>query len=292
MKKEKEAKISYFAAHITTIVSVTMLLLIVGVTAMLGVAARRAVREVKESHKVSIIMCDTVTDDSARSLAATLKKEKYAKTVKVITKAEALADWNAATGDDLEAIAGTNPLSPEIEINITEEHASKAALGNISKKLGKMAGVEEVVLPDGDTLSAMDNFFERAFLVLGIAALALILISFVLINNTVMLTIYSRRFTIHTMQLVGATNGFIRSPFVKNNLLSGVIAAALASLILGATIFFVSRSEMPDILRYIDWPAIGIIFAGLFAAGMLMCGLAAWIATNRYLRKEYDDLFK
>lgn len=292
MKKRKEAKISYFAAHITTIVSVTLLLILVGLIAMLGVAARRTVTEVKESQQVSVIMSDSISDNDARELATQLKKEPFAKTIRVITKAEALADWNATTGDDLEAIAGTNPLSPEIEMTLTELSTSPASLAKIKKQLTATQGVEEVVIPDSETIKSMDNFFERAFLILGLTAIAMILISFVLINNTVMLTIYSRRFTIHTMQLVGASNGFIRRPFVNNNLLSGVISAAIASLLLSGAIFFVTRTEYPELASYIDWEIAAIIFAGLFVIGMLMCGISACIATSRYLRKDYDDLFK
>lgn len=127
---------------------------------------------------------------------------------------------------------------------------------------------------------------------MGVIALALIIISFVLINNTVHLTIYAKRFTIHTMQLVGATNGFIRRPFIKNNLLAGLISSAVACVLLSGVVFYVSDSGIPDFSDYLNWESVLIIFVALVLLSSLICGIAAWMATNKYLRKKYDELFR
>lgn len=292
MKNKKEVKISYFAAHITTIVSVTLLLLIVGSIGLLSVAARNTAREVKELQQVSIITADSVTDAKAGELLRYIRTQPYALTPKLVTKAQALADWNRQTGDDLMEVAGYNFLTPEITFRLKANYSTVTAMNRIKASLSKRTDIQEIVMPDAETSRSMDNFFQHAFVVLGIIAIVMILISCVLINNTVLLTIYSRRFTIHAMQLVGATNGFIRKPFISNNILSGIIAAALSSGILLLALGFIHDTELPEIYTFIDWQGIRIVIATLFAMGIVVCGVSALWATTRYLRRDYDELFR
>lgn len=292
MKKTKEVKISYLAAHLTTIVSVTLLLLLVGAIGILGVAARNAARQIREQQQVNIVMADSVSDGMAQAVSRRIASRPFALDCRVVTKAEALADWNEQTGEDLEAVAGYNFLSPEIEFRLKEEYGSAQQLKKVEKELKALPGVAEVIPPDPQTVSGMNSFFGHAFLVLGITALVMILISFVLINNTVLLTIYSRRFTIHTMQLVGATDGFIRRPFIRNNLLSALIAATLASGIIAAVLYLLKENEFPELFTYVDTAGILIVVGALYICGLLVCGLSAWISTTRFLRRDYDDLFR
>lgn len=292
MKKQKEVKVSYFAAHLTTIVSVTLLLLIAGVIGLLGVAARNTAREVKQMQQVSVITADSVTDAAAARILADIANQPYAISPKLVTKQEALEDWNKQTGDDLLEVAGYNFLSPEITFRLKEAYTTPAETAKIKASLSARADVAEVVMPDAEASQGMDNFFSRAFIILGIVATVMILISCVLINNTVLLTIYSRRFTIHTMQLVGATNGFIRRPIILNNILSGVIAATVASGLLLAALAFLHNSELPGLYTYVHWTGIQIVIATLYLLGISVCGLSAFTATTRYLKRNYDELFK
>lgn len=292
MKNIKEVKISYLAAHLTTIVSVTLLLLIVGVIGLLAVAARNTAREVKEQQQVSIITTDSITDAGAKPLLEFVRSRPYAIDPRIVSKDQALAEWNAQTGDDLLEIAGYNFLTPEINFRLREQYSTAAQMARIQTELSRRPDVEEVVMPDAETSGNMDNFFSRAFILLGVTALIMILISCVLINNTVLLTIYSRRFTIHTMQLVGATNGFIRRPFLLNNILSGIIAATLASGILIAALAFIRDSELPELYTFVHWPGIWMVVGTLYALGITVCGASAFWATTRHLRRDYDDLFR
>lgn len=290
-KRVKDVKISYWAAHFTTIVSVTMLLVLMGAICLLGLSAGNAARDIKQQQQVSLIMNDTVSNEQAARLAEALKKRPFVHQVSLITKEQALADWNASTGDDAEAIAGYNFFSPEIEIALKADYTGAQALDNIKKQLDEIDTVQEVVLPDAQVISSMDTFFSRALLILGIVAVAMIAISFVLINNTVLLTIYSRRFTIHTMQLVGATPGFIRRPFIVSNLGAGVVAGLLAAAILGGSVQFIQRTQMPELSDCLSAAETGIVCGSLIVAGAALCALSALIATNRYLHKDYDELF-
>lgn len=290
-KKVNDVKISYWAAHFTTIVSVTMLLVLVGAICLLGLTAGNTARDIKQQQQVSLVMADTVTNEQAARLTDSLKARPYVHQTTLITKEQALADWNASTGDDAEAIAGYNFFTPEIELSLKADYTTAAALAEVQKQLAGEPGVDEVVLPDAQVISSMDSFFSRVMFILGIVAIAMIAISFVLINNTVLLTIYSRRFTIHTMQLVGATPGFIRRPFIASNAGAGVVAGLMAALVLGGAVQFISKTQMPELSSYLSAAETWTVCVLLIIAGAGLCSLSAFIATNRYLRKDYDDLF-
>ena len=292
MKKNKEVKISYFAAHLTTIVSVTLLLLIVGCIGLLAVAGRNTSREVKQLQQVSVVTADSITDATAQPLFDYISQQPYAIDPKLITQQEALEEWNERTGEDLMEVAGYNFLSPEISFRVQENYTSAQGLQKIKNDLQKRAEVAEVITPESETTQSMDSFLEQAFIVLGFVAIVLIIISCVLINNTVLLTIYARRFTIYTMQLVGATNNFIRRPFILNNILSGILAATLASAILIGALFFVHDTEFTELFTYVDMQGIEFVIIGLYAVGIIVCGFSAMAAATRYLRRNYDELFR
>ena len=290
--KQKDTKISYFAAHITTIVSVTLVLIIVGVIAMISVCGAGVGRQVKEQIEISAIMKDSVANEQALALCEQLKSQSYVNTIDFISKEEAMQNWTRDTGENLEEIFGVNPLSPEISMTLKAEYTHADSISRIVSTLETNPLVEGVARQNSEeVVSTIDNI-ENLSIILAIIALALIVISFVLINNTVHLSIYSRRFTIHTMQLVGATNGFIRRPFIVGNMLSGVIAAVLASAILASVVQYIVSYEFPQLTQYMSWGNVGIIIIGLFLFGAAICSVAAWAATTKYLRRDYDQLFK
>lgn len=290
-KKGKDVKISYWAAHLTTVVSVTLVLILAGTICLLGFAASNTATQVKQQQQISLVMQDSVSNEQAAGLVAVLQSHPFVHSASVITKEQALADWNEATGDDVEAIAGYNFFSPEIELTLNANYTSPDSVKKIEKTLKAMSGVQEAVVPDTEMITSMDTFFSRTLLLLGSVALAMIVISFVLINNTVLLSIYSRRFTIHTMQLVGASPSFIRRPFISSNLFAGVLSGIIASALLAAAVSFIGKTQIPELNNYISLSETAIVCAGLIIGGAVLCSLSALIATNRYLHKDYDDLF-
>ena len=292
MKQEKEVRISYWAAHLTTIVSVALVLVIIGVIAMVSAAAASETRRIKEKIELSAVLTDSATDSQADSLAKAIAALPFTRSAKAVTKEDAMRQWKADTGEDLETLFGVNPLSPEVSFTVKADYASEAGLRKIKAQVEKMGLVEAVDAPDAEMVDTMNTNIEKAAYVLGGIALVLLVISFVLINNTVHLTIYSRRFTIHTMQLVGATNGFIRRPIVGNNLLSGVLAGLIASAVMAAAMLGAPRMGHGHLGTLVPWWQFGAIAAALVIAGALICSVAAIAATNRYLRKDYDELFK
>ncbi|MDE6753308.1 MAG: permease-like cell division protein FtsX [Muribaculaceae bacterium] len=292
MKHNKEVKISYWAAHLTTVVSVTLVLLIIGIIALISVVASTETRRLREKLEVSVVMADSVSNAGADKLAAVIKEKSFAHDVKVISKEEALKNWEADTGENLETLFGVNPLSPEVTFSVTAEYGSENALKKIESELSPLPGVENVVLPDSSMVESMNRNIEKFTVILGVIALVMIIISFVLINNTVHLAIYARRFTIHTMQLVGATNGFIRAPYIGNNMLSGLFSGLIAAGLLGIALAFAPQAGFAEASEFVSWSLYGIIAGALILLGILLCGIAAFMATTRYLRKDYDGLFR
>lgn len=292
MKRNNERKISYFAAHITTIVSVSLVLIIVGVISMISVCGASVGRQVKEQIELNVILKDSVSNEQAQPLFERIKTSRYVNTIAFISKEKAMQNWTQDTGENLEEIFGVNPLSPEISMTLKAEYTHTDSISAITATLEADPLVEGVARQNTqEIVDTIDNI-ENMSIILGIIALALIVISFVLINNTVHLSIYSRRFTIHTMQLVGATNGFIRRPFIMGNMWSGVIAATLASGILVGVKYYISAYEFPMLNKYLSWENVGLIVIGLFIFGAVICSVAALFATTKYLRQDYDQLFK
>ena len=292
MKEEKEFNISYLAGHATTIISVTLVLILVGIIAIFSIGARRETRKMRESVELSVIMSDHATDSLANLCLDTIKGYPFVNNPVLITKSQALELWKEETGEDLEAIFGVNPLSPEIEFSLPEAYSNPDSINVITGRLAKLYGVEEVAAPDAGMIEAMNDNIEAMTIVLGIIAIVMLIISYVLINNTVRLAIYSRRFTIHTMQLVGATGGFISRPVVLRNLSAGIIAGVIASGILAIGLAGAPHYAGIDLTPYVGWVDFAWIACGLTGGGALICGIAAWLATRRYLSKDYSELFK
>lgn len=292
MKPQNEVKISNWAAHTTTGVSVTLALLTLGIIAMIWIAATSESRRLMEKIEISVVLADSVSDGRARDICDALVKTDFARDVRLITRQEALDSWKEATGEDLEYVFGVNPLSPEIAFSVAADYTSVKGIESIRKSVSAVDGVYEVGTPDSHMIAAMNANIRR--LTLGFTGLAAIMlvISFVLINNTVRLSIYSKRFTIHTMRLVGATDGFIRRPFISTNTLVGAVSGLIAGGVLAGLLALSDRLGTPGLTALIGWTWMIVLVLALVAGGALICALAALLATTRHLRQDYGELFK
>ena len=290
--ENKEVKISFLASHLTTIVSVTLVLILVGIISLVWVGAENETRRLREQVELSAVMADSVSDARAKEICHQIAQEPYSKKVRVISKAKALEYWNRQTGEDLKALYGVNPLSPEVTFALKADWNTSARLDSIRKVLLTIDGVESVDAPDSDVVEAMNSNIAGLTLILAVIAVVMLVISFVLINNTVQLTIYSRRFTIHTMQLVGATNAFIARPVVMSNALCGLVAGILSALIISGCLAGAPHAGVGNPIASLGWQMLLVIAGGLILLGILLCSLSAWIATARYLRKDYSELFR
>lgn len=286
----KKSKISYINTNITSIISVALVLLLLGMGAMLGLFARSAAERVRANIGFDVSMSDTASDSQVLAMKRLLSAAPYTASVRYVSKEEALMYWQQETGEDLMKVLGFNPLTAEFEVHVRPQYAEVDSLGAIEAALLRIPGVD-VVQVHRDRVEAISRNISNVVAVLGVVALALLAISFALINNTVRLTVYSRRFLIYTMKLVGATPGFIRRPIVISNIINGVIAALVASLALSVGLFYIDKAEG-------GWSAlvtpveVWCVYGGLMVAGAVLCGIGALLASNKYLRLDYDELFK
>lgn len=279
------------AENLTTLVSVSLLLLIAGIAGILALAGSNESARLRESLELTLVMRDSVTDARAAALAADLRAKPYVAEAAVVTRDRALDQWQQATGDDLRALYGVNPLSPEVTLRLRAGYSSPQQIRILSAALERMPEVEGVAQPQAELVDGMNRTLHR--IIWGLAALCagMVVISLVLINNMVHLGIYSRRFAIRTMQLVGATDAFVRRPFLVRHALIGFCAAALASTLLVALVLAATPVTGVDMQQLLPWSDIALIVVCLLCFGTGMCTAAAWFSTRRHLRARTGDLF-
>ncbi|WP_289289204.1 permease-like cell division protein FtsX [uncultured Muribaculum sp.] len=290
MEKRPNKGISTFSAQITATISVALVLLLIGIIAMLGIAAHSITRNIKENIGFDIVLTDTATDAEVNQLKSKWTASPYTASVRYYSKEDALMNWEEETGENLMDVLGINPFSGELEVKVKADYASSDSINKIITPLKSLPYVHEVNVHT-ELVDSINRNINSVSLILIIITCALLFISFALINNTVRLTVYSRRFIIHTMKLVGATGSFIRRPFINANVVSGIISALIASAILAGTLYYLQGIDS-GIASAITWPQAACVFAGILIIGIIICAVAALFATNKYLRLDYDDMFR
>ena len=290
MGKEKKSKISYFQSNVTSTVSVALVLLLLGIIAFLGILANTFSEELRENVGFNVVLRGETTPAQVAQMDEYWKQAPYVARMKYVSKEEALKSWQEETGENLVELFGVNPLSAEYEVYVKSAYANVDSLSTIESRLRSIPCIEEVAMHKAEVDTANRNI-SSIVMALSVVAALLLLISFVLINNTVRLTVYSKRFLIHTMKLVGAKPGFIRRPFVASNMVNGLIAAMLAAVLLTALYFSIQNIDVA--LAGIFSPlGIAAVFLLLVVLGVVICGIAAFFAADKYIRLSYDDLFK
>lgn len=291
MSKHRKSVISTFSAQITSTISVALVLLVLGIVAFMGVAAHHITTDIKENLGFVVMLDDNISESNINSLKQKWAKVPYVASQQFISAEEALQQESERMGEDiLEMMAGINPYQPEFEIKVKSQYATPDSIESIKASLVGTPGISNVIT-DTTMADEINSTINNLIIALGIIVIALLLISFVLINNSVRLTIYSKRFIIHTMKLVGATGGFIRRPFLINNLIHGLIASIITIVILASTFYYL-RSIEYSVCESISWAEAGIIFGALAIMGIIICTISALFATNKYLRTSYDNMFK
>ncbi len=290
MEKKGKKGISTFSAQITSTVSVALVLLLLGIISMLGIAARSITTEIRENMGFSVIFSDTATVNNVNSLKKHFSTSPGVSGIIYFSPEDALQKWQEETGEDLVKVLGINPLPGELEVKVKARYASTDSINSMIAPLKKLPYVNEISV-HSDMVDSINHNIKSIALILTIVAAALLFISFALINNTVRLTVYSRRFLIHTMKLVGATGGFIRRPIINSNMLSGLVAAIIADLLLAGALFYLHSADKV-IAAALPWEEAAWVFAGIIVIGIAICSIASLFATNKYLRSDYDDMFK
>ncbi len=270
-------------------VSVMIVLLILGLFAAFAIGAGQFSKSLKSRMGFTIVMNDDVSEKTLESMQKMLSSAPYVGTVIFTSADQALANWEKENGEDIMAVLGANPFGAQYEITVTPDYALSDSLETIKARIGSIQGVDEVSTTTEvvDVINRLVNIITMISLAL---AMALLLVSGVLINNTIRLTVYSSRFLIHTMKLVGATGAFIRRPFIRTGIINGVVAGVIASMILALIIAGI-HSSSADIAGFIPWASMSWVFPAMVILGVAICGIAAALATNKYLRLDYDEMF-
>lgn len=278
-----------FGKHLTSTVSVGMVLLILGIVGCAAFAAGNITRHIRENLGFNMVMKMDADLTRINDMKKRLTASDFVASYDYMSPEEILEQENAYLGSNVEELLGTNPYQPEFNVKVKAQYASVDSLDKIISPLRNIDSVEEITVHTEMVESVNSNIGTLSLVLIALAG-ALLVISFVLINNTVRLTIYSARFLLHTMQLVGATNAFIRRPIIIGNILNGILAAVVAILLL-CLLRVYAVSIDPDLALALPWSDLIYVFLGVVAGGIIICGTASWIATNKYLRQSYDDMF-
>lgn len=286
-KKHKE---SFFNLHFTSTVSISLVLFMIGLITSLYLATGYLARKSQENISMSVILDNEISDRDLSRLHRYLSAAGYTKDVVYISRDSALHEHIEAIGEDPSKFLGYNPLSASLEVYLKAEYANVDSIETVIKpKLAVFNGITELAYRE-DIFRMLANNIHRVSIILSLIALVLLFISIVLINNTIRLSIYSKRFIINTMQLVGAKNSFIRRPFVKRSIINSITATVIASLLLcGAVWFVMTQIGMAIGIEHLQWalPVFGIILA----VSLIINYLATICAVNRYLRMRTNQLY-
>ncbi|MBP6064975.1 permease-like cell division protein FtsX [Bacteroides sp.] len=289
-KKNKNNAVSYFDMQfITSSISTTLVLLLLGLVVFFVLAAHNLSIYVRENINFSVLISDEMKESDILRLQKRLDNEAFVKQSEYISKKQALQEQTEAMGTDPEEFLGYNPFTASIEIKLNSDYANSDSIAKIEKLMKKNTNIREV-LYQRDLIDAVNENIRTISLVLLVLALVLTFISFALINNTIRLAIYSKRFLIHTMKLVGASWGFIRAPFLKRNIWSGVLAAAMADAILMGTAYWLVSYE-PELIRVITPMVMFLVSGSVFVFGIVITFLCAYLSINKYLRMKASTLY-
>ena len=276
---------------LTSCISTTLVLLLLGLVVLFGLSTRKMSESVRENLTITLLLDDDVETGEADTLAMRLQRKPYVRQTTVISSEQALKEEMQRMGTDpTEFLGGENPYTASIEMNVKAEYACTDSLLWISKELKAMWQVADVVY-QRDLVDNLNVTLQRAALVLAVLALLLMVISVVLINNTVRLSVYARRFTIHTMRLVGASWGFIRWPFIKRSLGIGLTAAVLADGLLISGVYWALQQDT-YISTIVTTDIIIIMAASVMVAGLLLTFLCTWLSVGHFLRMKEREMYR
>jgi cell division transport system permease protein len=287
MSKKRHSFLS--TQFITATISTTLVLVLLGIIVLFVLTAQNLSTFVKENIKISVLINDEMDEAAIKQMEKTLQLAPYAKSVEYISKEQALQEEIAAQGVDPTEFIGMNPYTASFEININAEHANPDSVSRAVKQLKGDSNVVDVIYSKDLIKSVNDNIRKVSIILLIIAAL-FTYISFALINNTVRLTIFSKRFIINTMKLVGASWSFIRRPFLANGFALGIVSAIVADgLILGG--LYGLRNFEPNIHAVIGLRDIILVSAAVFLFGIIITFFCTFFSINKYLKMNSRELY-
>ena len=288
-KDERLQRRKLQSSRATALISITLVLLMVGLLGLIVLHAQKLSEYVRENIGFSIIMKENVREAGIVQLQKTLDASRFVKSTEYITPEQAAEELQEELGEDFISFLGYNPLLPSIELKLKAEYTNIDSMEMIENELLANTDVKEIYYQK-DLVHLINKNIRRIGLVLlGFSALLLV-IAVALINNTIRLSVYSKRFLIKTMQLVGATGGFIRRPFLWYAVMQGLYAAFIAIICLGLLLYFFQK-ELPELVNLQDSGLILSLFGLVLLTGIVLTYLSTWFAVKKYLRAKADRLY-
>ncbi len=275
--------------YLTTTVSVTLVLFLLGIECVLLLGAGELVQRIRENVDLTVVLRSDADSTANNRLQRMLQVAPYSREVEYISAQQALDDHISQMGEDPTQYLGYNPLTDSYVVKLNAEYVQPDSIKAILHSLNSFDFVSQVIYPE-DVVSVLDsNVNQYSAIILAIAAI-LLFVAISLITNTIRLQVYSRRFLINTMKLVGAKSWTIKGPIVRRNILIGIIAAVLALALIVAMLYYAQRNYMLQIVTP-TWQNVAILSGTLITAGILITLVSSIIATNRYIRMTTNDLY-
>lgn len=276
-------------SHLTLVISVSLVLFLLGLLGLVVINARELSNYFRESLSFSIFLDDGAREADIRMLQKDLDAKHYVKSTDYVSKDEAAAKMKEELGEDFIGFLGDNPLPPSIDVYLYADYTSPDSVAKIEKYVTEYPFVEEVLYRESLLILINENIKKISVFLLIISAFMFI-ISVTIINNTIRLGIYSRRFIIRTMQLVGATRSFIRKPFLVQGAFQGLVAALLAMILIMGLLYLIER-EFFLIFTFESPKMLMLLGAGIIVSGILISTISTFFSVNRYLDIPEDKLY-
>ncbi|HIE15394.1 MAG TPA: cell division protein FtsX [Bacteroidales bacterium] len=288
-KKDRRTLNKLRSSYITTVISISLVLFLLGIIGFLLLNAKKISDHVKENINIGIILKDNVKEADIIYLQKQLDASEYVKSTEFVSKDKAAELLQKDLGEDFVTFLGYNPLLSSINAKLYAEYANNDSIAKIKKQLKKYSQIQEVFYQE-NLVQIVNQNIKKISLILLILSLFLLLISISLINNTIRLAVYSKRFIIYTMQLVGASRGFIRTPFILTAILQGAISALFANALLLMLISWLQQ-QFSGIIYFKDLSFIILLIGSIFIIGILITAFSTFFAINRQLNSKLDKLY-
>ena len=279
-----------FNMYFTTTISISLVLFLVGLECVTLMSARELVRHVRENVVLTITLQEEASIEECSRMRGLLTVAPYVLNFRYISKEDALQEHIAYLGEDPQKFLGYNPLSDAFEVHLIESYAQSDSIKHIETQMLKLPYVNKLVYQE-DVVDSLDRNLNEVALILLVIALALLVIALVLISNTIQLQVYSKRFLINTMRLVGATPWVIKWPFIRRNLLMGIEASTIACLMLALAYYYCVARLGVMLFPLTIWNVLFVVAVVLFC-GLCITFFSSLSATNRYIRMKTNKLYE
>lgn len=276
-------------AYLSSVISISLVLLLVGLASMLLVNAKGVSNYFKENMQVTVMMKQNVTEEEAVEFQDVLDGERFIGSTTLVTREQGRREMEDLLGEDFLDIFETSPIPVSIDVTLKADYVSVDSLEVVKEAISASDLVDEVEY-QSSLVDALNANLSRISMIMGVFIALLLFISYVLINNTVRLNVFSRRFTIHTMKLVGATRSFIRAPFLVQAAFQGVFSAFIAIIALVGILYFM-RSEFEQLFEIFRLDLLLTVMAIVLVSGLVICMTSTWFVVNRLVSLRKDDLY-